>query len=71
MAHRCPLHHTDYTRFRPGYPTPLVLNIDSAMQNFSLANVSIPVGQGFVVLMTDIYNSSNIVSRFFSLCCPY
>lgn len=49
----------------PGYPTPLALNIPSANQNFSLANVSIPIGQGFVVLMTDIYNSSNIVSESF------
>jgi hypothetical protein len=47
---------------RPGYPTPLALNIPSAQQNFTLTNVSIPVGQGYVILMSDIYNSSNIVS---------
>jgi len=46
----------------PAYPTPLALNIFANQSTFSLANVSIPVGDGYVILMADIYNSSNIVS---------
>lgn len=40
----------------------MALNIPTAQMNFSLTNVSIPVAQGYVILMADIYNSSRIVS---------
>lgn len=47
----------------PAYPTPLALNIFANQSSFSLANVSIPIGDGYVILMADIYNSSNIYAQ--------
>ncbi|KAL7008193.1 hypothetical protein EMMF5_002375 [Cystobasidiomycetes sp. EMM_F5] len=47
----------------PMYQTALALNIPSARQNFSLANVSLPIGDSYVILMTSITNASLIYAQ--------
>lgn len=47
---------------RPYYGTPLALDIPSSQGSLDLSGVSIPKGDGYVILMTDVNNSSHIVS---------